>query len=74
MIASQYSLRGSRVARVPTPRSKSPDRMVASSPWISLSVSGAAPACTILTPLSETGLWLPVMVAPPSSFQCAVAK
>ena len=66
-----------RVARLracPRPRSKSPERMVASSPWISSSVSGAAPACTIFTPLSETGLWLPVTVAPPSSPQCAVAK
>ncbi len=37
-------------------------------------MSGAAPGCTIFTPLYSTGLWLPVMLAPPSSFQCAVAK
>src|SRR5206468_4147262 len=66
--------RGSRAVRVPSPRSKSPARIVSRSPWISSSVSGAAPAWIILTPLSETGLWLPVTVAPPSSFQWAVAK
>ena len=48
--------------------------MVARRPEISSSRSGAAPACTIFTPLSETGLWLPVTVAPPSRRQCAVAK
>ena len=74
VIAPKYSSRGSRKVRVPRPCSKSPARMVARSPWISSSVSGAAPPWTILTPLSETGLWLPVTVAPPSSFQWAVAK
>ena len=68
-MASKYSRRGLRSVRRPVPRSKPPPEMVASSPWISSSVRGAAPACTIFTPLSETGLWLPVTVAPPSSFQ-----
>ena len=74
VIAAKYSSRGSRSVRRPSPRSKRPSSIAASSPWISSSVRGAAPAWTIFTPLSETGLWLPVTVAPPSSPQCATAK
>ena len=58
----------------PLPDAKAPLSMASRSPWISASLSGAAPGCTIFTPLYSTGLWLPVMLAPPSSFQCAVAK
>ena len=58
----------------PRPDSKSPASIVVRSDWISSSVRGAAPGWTISTPLYSMGSWLPVMLAPPSSRQWAVAK
>src|SRR5437667_314479 len=65
---------GVAVSRAPWPLSRWPRSMSLRSVWISSSVRGAALRWTIFTPLYSTGLWLPVMLAPPSSLQCAVAK